>query len=225
MATVSQRVALGGLQTERDNADLHLGPVRTVEHHRFELDEEIQCIPIASIISIKYSGETKKEHTEQMHARLKTPPPHNPSCCKKMSAWCSKTFCCCCNNQVHIDPERTIAQTVDKKGERVILITIEYIRYSNIDTPSYFDALARTDAAVYYKDHLHTDTLRFYLLNNHDFEQTNFNLKRAQGATFSRLVTQLKAMAEDYPDEPTLEKIISKQEIQVIGDPPQETID
>jgi hypothetical protein len=174
---------------------------------------------------MKYSGEIKKELTEQMHARLKTPPPPvDFSCCSKMNLWCCKTFCCCCDNQVHVDPVRTIAQIVDEKGERVILITIEYIRYNNINTPSYFNALTTADANVYYRERLHTDILKFYVLNNQDFEQTNFDLKRAQGATLCRLVTHLKAMAGQYPDESTLQNIISKQEIQVIGDPPQESL-
>ncbi len=123
-----------------------------------------------------------------------------------------------------MDSGHTITQLVDEKGERVILITIEYIRYNNINTPSYFHALATTDAAVFYREHLHTDTLQFYLLNNQDFDQTNFNLKRVQGATLCRLVTQLKAMNGEYPDESILENIISKQEIQAIGDPLQETL-
>jgi hypothetical protein len=114
---------------------------------------------------------------------------------------------------------------VGQKSDRVILITIEYIRYNNIDTPSYFRALAPTDAAVYYKENLHTDTLKFYLVNNQDFEQTDFNSKRAQGASLCRLVTQLKAMDGQYPDESTLENIITKHEIQVVGDPPKETME
>jgi hypothetical protein len=228
-ATMSQRVALGGIQTERDSADRHLGPLRGVEHRQIELGEEIQCIPIESIISIKYSGEVKKELTEQAHARIRTPPPPvQLSCCQKMSQWCSKTLCCCCNesnNQVHINPDHTTVQVVDEKGERFILITIEYIRYSNINTPSYFGALATTDAAAYYKDHLHTDTLKFYILNNHDFEQADFDLKRAQGATLCRLITLLKAMSGQYPDEAALADIINKHEIQTVGDSPRENLD
>jgi hypothetical protein len=226
-ATLSQKIALGGVQTERDNADHRVGPLHSAEHRRIELNEEIQCIPIESIISIKYSGEIKKELTEQTHARLKTPPPDELSCCGTINRWCCRTFCCCCNsckNQVHIDPEHTINQIVDEKGERVILITIEYIRYSNINSPSHLNVLATIDAVAYYKDRLHTDTLKFYVLNNRDFEQTDFDLKRVQGARLCRLVTQLKAMAGQYPNESTLQDIISKQEIQVIGDPLQETM-
>lgn len=64
MATISQRVALSGKQTARDDADQRRGPLHKSEHRKIELDEEIQCIPIDSIISIKYSGEVKKEHKE-----------------------------------------------------------------------------------------------------------------------------------------------------------------
>jgi hypothetical protein len=227
--TTSQRVALGGLQTQRDNADRHTGPLHGTEHRQIELGEEIQCIPIESIISIKYSGEVRKELTEKVHTRIPTPPPSvRLSCCQKVNQWCSKTFCCCCNkskNQVHIDSGRTVVEIVGEKGERVILISIEYIRYHNINTPSYFNALATADATSYYKDHLHTDKLNFYLLNNQDFDQTDFNLKRAQGSTLCRLVTLLKAMDGEYPDESTLENIIDKHEIQTIGDPPKETMD
>jgi hypothetical protein len=175
-ATASKRLPLGGRQTERDNADPHIGPLRGAQHRKVELDEEIQCIPIESIISIKYAGEVKKELTEQTHFRLNTPPPPVPlSCCEKVSRWCCTTCCCCCccndsSNQVHIDPGRMITQIVGQKSERVISITIEYIRYNNIDTPSYFRALAPADATGYYKDHLHTDPIQFYLVNNQDFE-------------------------------------------------------
>jgi hypothetical protein len=55
-ATMTQRVALGGMQTKRDNADRHLGPLRGAERRRMELEEEVILIPTESIISIKYSS-------------------------------------------------------------------------------------------------------------------------------------------------------------------------
>lgn len=125
---------------------------------------------------------------------------------------------------MHNDPEFTTPRIVDEKGERVILITIEYIRYHNINTPSYFTALATTDAAVYYRDHLYTDTMKFYLLNNQDFEHEDFNSKRTEGSLLCRLVTQLKALAGQYPDDSTLKNIIHQEQIHIIGDPPQETM-
>lgn len=200
----------------------HIGPLRAIEHRQMELEEEIQCIPIESIISIKYTGEIKKELTEQMHAVLEKTTPKKLSCCGKFNQWC-----CCCKtskNQIHADTGQTISKIVDEKGERVILMTIEYIRYNHINTPSYLNALPSRDAIAFYKEHFHTDVLKFYLLNNHDFDRTNFDVKRAQGAALCRLVTQLKAMVNEYPDDATLETIIRKQEIQAIGDPLQETL-
>jgi len=227
-ATLSQRIALGGMQTKRDNADHHIGPVRKAEHRKIELNEEIVCIPIESIISMKYSGEIKKELTEQMHARLKTPPPPvDFSCCGKMNRWCCKTFCCCCNDsesQIHKEPEQIITKISNREAERKILVTVEYIRYSNIHTPSNVRVLSVPDQVAFYKEHLDIDTLKFYLLANRDFEQADFNLKRTQASTLCRLVTQLKSMIGYYPDEPTLEKIIGKRGTFAIGDPPQETI-
>ena len=55
-----------------------------------------------------------------------------------------------------------------------------------INTPSYFNILSVSDAI--------------------DFDRTNFDVKQAQGVILCRLVTQLKAMRNDYPDELTLEK-------------------
>lgn len=201
--------------------DDRIGPLRGIEHRQLELDEEIQCIPIESILSIKYTGEIRKQLTEQTHAVLEQITPRKLSCGEKFQRWC------CCktmNNQVHTDTGQTISQIVDEKGERVILMTIEYIRYNHINSPSYFNVLPNDDAMNFYREHFHQDVLKFYLLNNHDFDRTNFDVKRAQGATFCRLVTQLKAMVDQYPNDATLETIIRKQEIQAIGDPLQETL-
>jgi hypothetical protein len=61
---------------------------------------------------------------------------------------------------------------------------------------SYFNALATTDTTVYYREHPHP-----YILSNSIY-----------------LIIKIST------DEPILESIISKQEIQVIGDPLQETM-
>jgi len=112
----------------------------------------------------------------------------------------------------------------NREAERKILITIEYIRYSNIHTPSHVRVLSVPDQSAFYKEHIHSDTLQLYLLDNHEFEKANFDAKQTQASTICRLVTQLKSMIGHYPDEPTLNQIIGKQGILTIGDPPQETI-
>ena len=224
--TMTKRVALGGMQTERDNADRHIGLSRGMEHRKLEQEEQVIVIPVESIILIKYSGEVKKEETEHKNVRLKTPPPDKLSCCGKVSQWCSKTFCCCCDDsktQVYKEPEQIITTISNQEAERKILITIAYIRYSNIDTASHIRVLSTADQQSFYKDHFYTDTLQFYLLDNYDFEPVDFDLKRMQASILCRLVTQLKTMNGHYPDEPTLEMIISRQDNLAIGDPPQET--
>jgi hypothetical protein len=223
---MTQRVALGGMQTERDNADRHLGPSRGTERQREEKDAELTVIPIESILSMKYSSEVKKGQTEFKHVRLATPAPFvRPSCCERVCQWC-KTFCCCNDSkiQVHTGPEQIIKTISNREAERKILITVDYIHYSNIHTPSHVRVLSVPDQAAFYKEHIDIDTLQFYLLDNHDFEEADFDAKKMQAATICRLVTQLKSMIGHYPDEPTLDQIIGKHGILTIGDPPQGTI-
>lgn len=216
---------MGGIQTERDNADRHVGPLARAERRRMEMDEEIRCIPVESIISIRYAGEMKKELTEQIHLRINTPPPpREESCCHKLFCCC----CCCCDDtdsRVHVDPGRTVKQVVGQKGEHMIRITVEYIRYNNIDTASHLRVLRTTDAEEYYKEHLHTDKLEFYLIDNNEFDQTNFNVQRAAGARLCRVVTNLKAMSNQYPDASALQGILNAPEVDAMGESPRETMD
>jgi len=226
-ASMTQTIALGGLQTARDNANLHLAPLRGAERRRIELEGEIIVIPVESILAINYSDEIKKGETEYKHVRLRTPPrPVKLSCGKRCSRWCCATFCChdYSNKQIQTGPEEIITTISNQEAERKILITIEYIRYSNIDSPSHIRVLSVPDQVAFFKEHFHKDTLKFYLLNSNDFEQADFDLKRMQASTLCRLVTQLKAMVGYYPDEPTLQMIIDKGDNMAIGDPPNETI-
>lgn len=225
-ADMTVRVALGGLQTARDNADRHIGPLRGAEQRRIELEEKTTVIPVESILSIKSSNEIKKGETEYRNVRLRTPPPPiKLSCCQRINRWCSRTFCCCCNNAIgqgRIEPEEIITTISNQEAERKILITIEYSRYSNIDTPSHIRVLSLSDQVAFFRERFHTDILEFYLLDNHDFEQTDFDLKRMQASTICRLVTQLKSMSGHYPDALTLEHIIGKHDTLAIGNPPEE---
>jgi hypothetical protein len=82
--------------------------------------------------------------------------------------------------------------------------------------------LSPSDQLDFYKKNFHKEPLEFYLLENKDFEQADFDFKRMQGSTLCRLVTQLKTMADHYPDEATLEEMISKHDHLAVGDPPQE---
>jgi hypothetical protein len=66
------------------------------------------------------------------------------------------------------------------------------------------------------KKHLHTDILKFYLVDDCDLQQDDFDLKRTQASTICRLVTQLKTIVGHYPDEQTFQKIINKNEITLL---------
>ncbi len=227
-ASLTRTVALGGMQTERNNADHYLGPSRGAARRRLEIDEETIMIPVESIISMKYSSEIKKGHTEFQRVVLERPQNVRLSCCQKITGWCNKTFCCCCDNsdrRIHTKPEQVVTTISGEEAQRRILITIEYIRYSNIHTPSHVRVLSALDQATFYKENLHTDILQFYLLDNCDFEQTAFDLKRMQASVLCRMVTQLKAMIGNYPDESILQTIISKHSTLAIGDPPKENLE
>lgn len=226
---MSQRVALGGMQTERDIADRHTGPIRGSERRRIEVEEDVIVIPVESILSIRYSSEVKKDQTQFRRVRLPTPRVVHRSCCQKLGQWCHRTFCCCCGEnsdmQVHNSPEQIITTISNQEAVRKILITIEYVRYSNIHTPSHIRAMSTADQGAFYKENLCRDTVQFYLLDNRDFEQGDFDSKRLQASTLCRLVTQLKSMIGCYPDETTLNKIIGKGNVLTIGEPPRETLE
>jgi hypothetical protein len=213
------------MQTQRDNADRHIGPSRGVEQQITEREEEVIVIPIESITLIKSSSEVKREETKRKNLRLSTPPPPvKLSCCGKVSQWCSKTFCCCCNDsktQVHTGPEPIITTIANQEAGRKILITIEYMRYSNVHIPSTVRVLSPTGQQNFNKEQLQKETLIFYLLESHEYEHTDFELKQAQASTLCRLVTQLKAMAEHYPDEATLNQIMHKRENSLFGEKPK----
>jgi hypothetical protein len=226
-ASMTQRVALGGMQTQRDTADRHRGPSRGALQLIVEAEEDTIVIPIESIISIKSSSEVKKEEIEGRNVRISTPPPSKLSCWQKLKRWCITLFCRnCMTKQSSKKSEEIIRTILNQEAQRYILITIEYIRYSNIDSPSHVRVLPQSDQAAFFNKHFNMDMdpLQFYLLNNNVFEQTDFNLKREQASILCRLVTQLKAMGGHYPDELALERIISNPNILAIGDPVEETM-
>ena len=75
-----------------------------------------------------------------------------------------------CRSQVHHKSEEMIT-TISKGGaERKILITIEYDHYTNIHIPSHIRLLSTNDQVEFYKEKLHTDTMKFYLIDNSEFD-------------------------------------------------------
>jgi hypothetical protein len=220
------RLALGGRQTKRDNADRRLESLVGVEHKQLELEEDIIVIPIESILSIKAATEVNRKQTERRQLRARTPIQSQPlSCCAKCSQWCCRAFCCCNPSDAKVHNEPEVVTTIEgENADRKVLVTIEYIRYSNIDTPSHVRALDTVDRTAFYKENFHTETLKFYLLDSSEFDATNFELRREQGAKLCRIVTQLKTMVRNYPDEQKLLQIINHNSEFAIGESPKETI-
>ncbi len=210
--------------TQRNTANPRVGALRGAIQRTVDIDEDIIVIPIESIISIKSSSEVIKGETECRNVRVRTPsPPPKVSCCKKILRCCC-CGCCCSKKKVSKRPEEIVTTISDQKAQRKILITIEYIRYNNIHSPSHVRVLTAADQAEFYRQHFYKDILLFYLLNNDVFEQYDFDLKREQASTLCRLVTQLKATVGHYPDEPTLRRIISKPDTLAIGNQADETM-
>lgn len=235
--TVNQRVALGGMQTERDNADRDLGPTAGSERRYFEREEEIIVIPVESILSIKITDEVKKGQTQIIHIRREKTPEIKLSCCGKIKKWCAVTFCCCdcsdcCrryhdrwNKKIQPKPPQLIPQITNRTAERRILVTIEQIHYSNIHTPSHTRVLTVPDQTGFFKERFQPELLLFYLLDDANFDEKQFDSYRMQAAILCRLVTELKAMIGSYPDESALKELITKRSLFSTGDIPNEALE
>lgn len=220
-----QGVTVGRIQTKQDIVNRPPGSSLGSHQYKVDLEEKIIIIPVESILSIKYSSELKKEETESRHIRRNIPSSSiKYSCCEKFRRCCQRTFCCRRDSkkQIYAKSEQIITTNSNQKAERKILITLEYARYSNIDTPSHLRVTSTAFQTNFYDQHFHVDSLEFYLLDNNEFEKTDFDLKRMQGSILCCLVTQLKAMIGRYPDEETLEEIINTHDYFEAGDPPTE---
>ena len=219
---------MGGLQTQRDNANRSTNPVRGVTHLKAEVDESTVLIPVESILSIQYSTEIKKGCTETQCIVRDIPRQVEYSCCDRVKNWCHRAFCCCCDGEKlkkqESKPDKIVTTVTDEHAERKIIVTIEYVHYSNIHTPSHIRVLQTSDQAEFYQKRLHSETLKFYLTVSRQTEQDNFHIRQKEAAMLCRLVTQLKSMIGHYPDEQTLEQIVNKRSALTIGEPPTETI-
>ncbi|CAF1361446.1 unnamed protein product, partial [Didymodactylos carnosus] len=194
-----------------------LGPVSTSKEESLSADEAVIIIPVEDIFSISYTSEIKKHVKAQDHSRL-VPVAAKKSCCD--------AFRCCCCKKKKIQPirENTIIEAKDARRE--ITIHIEYSKYSNLDSASNARLLSSVDQVAFYQCRFTSDTtLKFYLINNTEFEQANFNRKKDQAESLCRTIMQLKAMrVNNYPDPEELQKIIHQPISEVFGDPLAERV-
>ncbi len=83
----------------------------------------------------------------------------------KVQDWCRNSCGCCpCSFCKNINVELSV-EIIDDK-----IIKKKDTPYGYGRISSYFNALATTDTTVYYREHLRPYTLKFYLLNNQDFD-------------------------------------------------------
>jgi hypothetical protein len=187
--------------------------VQSSRENNFSFNEQVLIIPVEDILSICYRTDTKKE------IKIQTTSIPTPKSLKKDQGCCAKFCCCCCDKAEGLEPEDRRDETVEnKKAKRVIVITIEYLRYGRIDTPSHVRVLNENDRVSFYNSRMNVDTLQFYLLVSDEFDPIQFNLQRNQAETLACLITRIKQMApQEYPSETQLQELVRIQVLEIFG--------
>ncbi|CAF1021376.1 unnamed protein product [Adineta ricciae] len=130
----------------------------------------------------------------------------------------NKCRCWCCRRNILVKLTKKIHSKAERKAERVITMTVEYVKYSNIDTPSHVRLLTGQEQANFYKDKFHVEKeLKFYLVNNNEFDPTNFDMKKEQAEALCRMIKQLKGMRSKYPSETDLSEILNQSHLRTFG--------
>ncbi|CAF1604873.1 unnamed protein product [Rotaria magnacalcarata] len=188
------------------------------------VDQNIQMLAIEDILSIKVSTEVKKEAVQRTNAVLKEKPPEELTGCEKVKSCCTKTICRCCHEEVPDMPEYNKTTTLKTRANRVIMISIEYVRYGNVDTPSHIRVLSKEKQADFYHKLLHTETIKFYYLQSMNYDEDQFRKYLSDSETLARIVVQLKSMVGHYPDGTQLKTILEQKNVHAFGEGVSEEI-
>jgi hypothetical protein len=138
---------------------------------------------------------------------------------KEKEVCCNRFRCWCCRKKKLVKFIKRTNTVAEQKAQRVVTITIEYSKYSNPDSASNARLLSDEQQAGYYKTRFEPDTpLKFYLVNNTEFDPKNFELKRKQADTLCLTVMHLKAMKNRYPSDNELEKMMDQSHMRTFGD-------
>ncbi|CAF1194839.1 unnamed protein product [Adineta steineri] len=155
-------------------------PVSTAKEEHLASDETVLMIPVEDIIDIHYTSDVKRSVKATEHSR------HVPVA--------AQNGCCSCCD-VDPEPQRETTVTEEKNAQRVITIHLQYSKYSNLDTVSNVRILSEADRAQFFKDKFQPNTeLKFFLVNNTEFNSTNFEQKKMQAENLCRIIMQLKGM-------------------------------
>ncbi|CAF2663838.1 unnamed protein product [Rotaria sp. Silwood2] len=157
-------------------------------------------------------------HDEDPNRRTNVAEEHLPvpnvkeDCCNCFRCWC-------CRIKKVVDIIRRTNTVAERKEQRVIIITIEYSKYSNLDTPSNASLLTSEQQSAYYKEKFHLNKeLQFYAITDKELNSKSFELKSREVEAFCRTVMQLKGMRDYYPSDNELQKIIDQSHQKTIGD-------
>jgi hypothetical protein len=191
----------------RSNVNVsHSGPSSSINTDKQETDEKVRCIPVEDIISVSYSTDVKKEYeifeTTQERARAQK---GKLGCCAQTKNCLRQTFCCCpkCPCKICKPPPKEIPQYDTNRRQnmtanRMVVIEMKCIRYTNIHIPSYVQVLPNDEKINFYKKYFDVDTIEFYLVNNTETDENQFKAKCHEAEEFSRTIVQLRNMVIDF---------------------------
>ena len=149
-------------------------------------------------------------NTDFTEERLPPPPVVQQTCCS-CKTFLDRFRCWCCRKKTILGFIKRTNTVTEQQAERVITITIEYSKYSHLDSASNARLLANQDQTTYYKDKFKSDAeLKFYLIHSTELESTIFEAASKDAETFCRTVMQVKAMKSHYPSDTELEKIMDQ---------------
>jgi hypothetical protein len=200
-------------KTGRQNSFVpHSAPSSSTNLDKQEKEEKVRCIPIEDIISIEYSTEVKKEYAtfETKQERQRSPK-------AKLGCWglfqqClrEKCSCCCCpdcicdccptcmHNCCKTPPDEAPKYDTNTRrhvtANRMILIEMKCIQHSNIDIPTHVNVLPTDEKHKFYTENFNVDPIYFYLVNNTEPDQNDFQKKSSEAERFIRVVVQLRKM-------------------------------
>lgn len=172
--------------------------------------------PDHSSITTIVNQDNRNRHITVEEEQL--PVPRNNEICDCLRCWC-------CRKKKLLRLVKRTETVAEQRAQRVVMMTIEYSKYSNLDSASNARLLSQEQQATYYKDKFEPNSnLEFYLISNTDIDATNFNERKREAEVITRTVLHLKALRNHYPSETELERILNQTKQRTFGDVHEEPI-
>lgn len=138
---------------------------------------------------------------------------------KQSEGLCDCLRCWCCRKKTLVRRIKRTNILAEKKAQRVVTMTIDYSKFSNLDSASNARILSEEQQAAYYKEKFEPNAkLEFYLISDTDIDGANFKERKKQAEVLSRTVLHLKAMRGHYPSEIDLKDILNQNLQRTFGD-------